>query len=195
MVLEAGVRVGAAIGQWGHTRLFSPWRYNIDAAAARLLEGSGWSTPDADTLPTGTELVEQYLEPLTTNLALADRIRTGCRLVSVSRAGMDKTRTAGRASTPFLVRLQNTEGAIQDHLARAVIDASGTWENPNPLGQSGLEAPGETEAREAGHITAPLPEINGRDRARFARRHVLLVGAGHSAANTLLELTGSADCC
>uniref|UniRef100_UPI000646EC63 FAD-dependent oxidoreductase n=1 Tax=Kocuria sp. ZOR0020 TaxID=1339234 RepID=UPI000646EC63 len=30
LVLEAGSTVAAAIRAWGHTRLFSPWRFNID---------------------------------------------------------------------------------------------------------------------------------------------------------------------
>ena len=42
LVLEAGPTVGAAVRRWGHTRLFSPWRYNIDDAARRLLEPTGW---------------------------------------------------------------------------------------------------------------------------------------------------------
>ena len=42
VVLEAGDAVAAAIRAWGHTRLFSPWRYNIDDAARRLLEATGW---------------------------------------------------------------------------------------------------------------------------------------------------------
>jgi cation diffusion facilitator CzcD-associated flavoprotein CzcO len=33
MVLERGPKVGAAVRAWGHVRLFSPWRYNIDDAA------------------------------------------------------------------------------------------------------------------------------------------------------------------
>ncbi|WP_372339061.1 FAD-dependent oxidoreductase, partial [Actinoplanes sp. RD1] len=28
VVLEAGPAAGAAIAEWGHVRLFSPWRYN-----------------------------------------------------------------------------------------------------------------------------------------------------------------------
>ncbi|MBB5749228.1 NAD(P)-binding domain-containing protein [Micrococcus sp. TA1] len=188
LVLEAGPDVGAAIRAWGHTRLFSPWRYNVDAAAARLLEPTGWVTPDPEALPTGTELVEQYLQPLAATEALAPRIRTGARVIAVSRAGMDKTRTAGRAQTPFLVRIQHADGTVEDVFASAVIDASGTWGQPNPLGQAGLEAPGETAARAAGRITTALPDVTGRDRARFAGQHVLVVGAGHSAANTLLEL-------
>ena len=188
LVLEAGPEVGAAIRDWGHTRLFSPWRYNVDDAAARLLEAEGWAAPDPEALPTGTELVEQYLQPLAATEALATRIRTGARVIAVSRAGMDKTRTSGRLDTPFLVRVQQTDGTVEDVLASAVIDASGTWNTPNPLGQAGLEAPGEAAARATGTITAPLPDVLGADRARFAGRHVLVVGAGHSAANTLLEL-------
>jgi thioredoxin reductase len=188
LILEAGNHVGAAVRAWGHTRLFSPWRYNVDDAAARLLEPTDWVIPDPEALPTGTELVEQYLQPLAATEALAARIRTGVRVIAVSRVGMDKTRTSGRAETPFLVRIQHADGTVEDVRASAVIDASGTWNTPNPLGQSGLEAPGEAQARTAGRITAPLPDVTGRDRVRFAGKHVLVVGAGHSAANTLLEL-------
>lgn len=188
LVLEAGAHVGDAIRHWGHTQLFSPWRYNIDEAAARLLEAGGWVAPEPEALPTGTELVERYLEPLAATEALATRIRTGVRVVAVSRSGMDKTRTAGRAEAPFLVRVQHADGAGEDLHASAVIDASGTWGTPNPLGRAGLDAPGEATARAAGLIAAPLPDVTGRDRARFAGRHVLVVGAGHSAANTLLDL-------
>ena len=45
LVLEAGPTVGAAVAQWAHVRLFSPWRYAIDPAAARLLAGTGWISP------------------------------------------------------------------------------------------------------------------------------------------------------
>ena len=37
-------------------------------------------------------------------------------------------------------------------------------------------------------MTAALPDVLGRDRALFAGRRVTVVGAGHSAANTLLSL-------
>jgi hypothetical protein len=75
---------------------------------------------------------------------------------------------------------------VDDIAARAVIDASGTWGRGNPLGHSGLPASGEEEA--AARITGPLPDVLGRDRSRFAGRHTLVVGMGHSAANTLLAL-------
>ena len=149
LILEAGTAAGAAIAEWGHTRLFSPWQYNLDAAAQRLLEAAGWTAPDADVLPTGHELREHYLEPLAQLPQLAESIRYDARVTAVSRAGMDKTRTARREETPFLVRIQTTDGHSEDVLASAVIDASGTWSTPNPLGQAGLLAPGEQQARAA----------------------------------------------
>lgn len=188
LILEAGTAAGAAIAEWGHTRLFSPWQYNLDAAAQRLLEADGWTAPDADALPTGHELREQYLEPLAQLPQLAESIRYDARVTAVSRAGMDRTRTAHREETPFLVRIETADGHIDDVLASAVIDASGTWSTPNPLGQAGLLAPGEHPAHAAGHITAPLPDVQGRDRDRFAGKRVMVTGAGHSAANTLLDL-------
>ncbi|MFH5821666.1 NAD(P)-binding protein [Georgenia sp. AZ-5] len=185
LVLEAGDGVGAAVHEWGHIRLFSPWEYDVDAAARRLLEPSGWVAPPGDLLPTGAELVTEYLEPLAGTPALRDRIVTGARVVAVSREGMDKTHGAGGEDRPFLVRTL-VDGQVVDHLARAVLDASGTWSQRNPLGAAGLQAPGEAEA--APSLLGPLPDVLGRDRDRVAGRHVLVVGAGHSATNTLLNL-------
>ncbi|MFE9101108.1 FAD-dependent oxidoreductase [Actinomadura geliboluensis] len=186
LVLEAGGEVGAAVSEWGHVRLFSPWRYDTDAAARRLLEPTGWRLPDPETLPTGAELVRDYLAPLAKVPALAGRIRTGTRVVAVTRQGVDVTRTVGRAERPLLVRAVGEDGAVDDIAARAVIDASGTWGRSNPLGHSGLPAPGEEQA--AARILGPLPDVLGRDRSRFSGRRTLVVGMGHSAANTLLAL-------
>jgi len=188
VIFEAGDAPAAAVEAWGHVRLFSPWRYNIDAAARRLLAGTGWQEPDPEALPTGSELLEQYLTPLAGVPAIQSTLHTGSQVIAVTRTGLDKTRSRRREETPFLVRVLNNTGAITDHRVRAVIDASGTWNTPNPLGQAGLPAPGEAEATAAGFITAPLPDASGCDRTRFAGNHILVVGAGHSAANTLLAL-------
>lgn len=188
VIFEAGAAPSAAVEAWGHIRLFSPWQYDVDAAARRLLAGTGWQKPEAETLPTGAELVEQYLRPLAAVPAISSALHTDSEVLAVSREGLDKTRTGGRDTTPFLIRVRDASGTVTDHRVRAVIDASGTWRTPNPLGQAGLPAPGETEASAAGLITVPLPDVTGRDRALFAGKHALVVGAGHSAANTLLAL-------
>lgn len=185
LVLEAGREVGAAVRSWQHVRLFSPWEYDVDAAAARLLEPTGWTFPDRDQLPTGAELVDRYLAPLAATPQLASRIRTGARVVAVSRVGVDKTRTVNREGRAYLVRAV-VDGRMQDLTAQAVIDASGTWGHPNPLGAAGLAAIGERES--SSWLVGPLPDVLGADRARFAGRHTLVVGMGHSAANTLLSL-------
>src|SRR4051794_1393914 len=188
VIFEAGGRVGAAVRQWGHIRLFSSWEHNIDPASRRLLEAEGWVEPRLTSLPYGAELVERYLQPLAEVPSIGEALRTSSRVVAVSRAGLDKTHSRGREETPFLVRVAAGDGTESDHLVRAVIDASGTWEQPNPLGQAGLPASGEVQAVAAGLISAPLPDVTGEDRANFAGKHVLVIGAGHSAANTLLAL-------
>lgn len=181
-VLEAGPAAGSSVRQWGHVRMFSPWRYNTDAAAARLLRASGWTAPDPEALPTGQDLVSAYMEPLAGLDVIAPLIRYGSRVSAISRLDVDRLRTAGREAAPFVVRMRDGS----EITARAVIDASGTWATPNVLGANGLPAHGEREA--ADRIDRAMPDVLGADRDRFAGRHTVVVGAGHSAATTLLAL-------
>ena len=190
VVLEAGDSVAAHLGSYRHVRLFSPWRYNVDRAARALLDAAGWVAPDADALPTAGELVDHYLAPLARTPALAPHIRFGTRVMAVSRDGFDKARTAGREHADFVLQVQSAEG-LRELRARAVIDASGTWSQPNPLGVHGLPVPGEAGART--HIVHGMPDVLGTQRSRYAGRKVLVVGAGHSAAGNLLALATLAE--
>lgn len=185
-VFESGPSAAASVRAWGHTRLFSPWKHLVDPASRRLLEATGWELPDPERAPTGTELVERYIAPLAAVDAIASRIRTDITVIGVSRQGMDRTRTQGRAATPFVLRLRTSDGREEETVARAVIDASGTYLSPNSLSSSGLDLLGLSEI--ANCVTPALPDVLGRDRAQFAGRRVTVVGAGHSAANTLLAL-------
>jgi hypothetical protein len=189
LVLEAGDQVGAAMSEWGHIRTFTPWRWIVDPTARDLLAETGWSHPEEEIPPTGAEIVSGYLRPLAAALG-SEVVRTGSRVVGVSRKGLDKTRTVDREERPFVVRVATAAG-VEDLLAAAVIDASGTWGRPNPLGGSGLPAHGEEAAHD--FMVGPLPDVLGRDRARFAGRRTLVVGLGHSAANTLLNLAALAE--
>ena len=190
IVLEAGTDVAHSVRQWGHVQLFSPWEYNIDRAAARLLGTVGWNSPEPDQYPTGIELVERYLEPLATKTALASHIRTSSRVTDISRAGFDRLKTRGREAAPFEIRYQNGQGprVMQAH---AVIDASGTWQSPNPAGANGLLAIGETQA--ADKIAYGMPDVLGKDRTRYAGKTVAVLGAGHSAIGTLTDLARLAE--
>ncbi|MDQ0103031.1 cation diffusion facilitator CzcD-associated flavoprotein CzcO [Paenarthrobacter nicotinovorans] len=186
VIFEAGPTAGAAIEQWRHIRLFSPWRFDLDDAAMRLLEPTGWEPPRPTALPCGGELIDNYLTPLAATPAIASRLQTGARVIAVTRQGMDKTHVRDRDTTPFVVRVEHEGGEVRDHTVAAVVDASGTWSTRNPLGTSGLPAVGETTA--ADRISSPLPDVVGRDRPAFAGRRVLVVDAGHSAANILINL-------
>jgi thioredoxin reductase len=185
VVLEAGDRVGHAAREWGHVRMFSPWDYNINRAAERLLARSGWNSPDPQHYPTGAELVEHYLDPLAERTELKEHIQTSSRVTAISRVGFDRLKTKGREQAQFEIRYQNGAGP-KTMLADAVIDASGSWSSPNPAGANGLEAIGESEASD--RIAYAMPDVLGRDRDRYANKTVAVLGSGHSAVGTLIDL-------
>lgn len=185
-IFERGERVGSAVAAWGHVRVFTPWRYIVDAAAQELLDAVGWTAPDPEDLPLGREIVARYLAPLAAQPSIANALQTGATVTSVTRAGLSKIDTGGRESAPFAVNWRDTAGAPHRILARAVIDASGTWHQPNPIGVDGRPVPGEVNASE--RIAYGVPDVLGADRPSYAGARVLVVGGGHSAANVLLDL-------
>ncbi|MFU0507494.1 FAD-dependent oxidoreductase [Pseudaminobacter sp. NGMCC 1.201702] len=184
-VFEKGARVGAAILDWGHVRVFSPWDYNVDEAARALLADNGVTAPAGEHLPTGEEIVRDYLEPLSRVPAIAVELHLGAEVTGITRLGHDLMSNDGRAEAPFVVRYRDAAGE-QRLLARAVIDASGTWSKPNPMGVDGLPAPGEAEAADL--IAYGIPDVAGGDREAYAGKRVLVVGSGHSAINVALAL-------
>jgi thioredoxin reductase len=190
-VYEAGATVAANVRDWGHVRLFSPWEYNTDTAARALLQSHGWQEPPGKAMPTGSDLYEAYLKPLAEVPEMVAVIETDTAVKAITRQGADKVLSKGRETKPFVLAVSNGNGAIRRDLARAVIDASGTWTAPNPLGTGGILAEGEAE--HADHIAYGIPDVLGRDRAIYDGRTTLVVGAGHSAANVLLDLARLAE--
>ena len=185
-VYEAGATVGANIRAWAHVRVFTTWEQNVDTASRRLLEATGWRLDEPQRIPTGDELYRLYLEPLARVPSLVSSIETGVRVTDVTRLRCDKMTTRDRGDRPFELRLERADGTRRTDLARAVIDASGTWQNPNPLGASGLPADGEQAF--ADRIAYGMPDVLGTARSRYANRRIAVVGAGYSAINTLLDL-------
>ena len=184
-VFEAGPSAGAGIRRWGHVRMFSPWKFNVDKEAVAILERHGWVMPEGDAFPTGHDLVNHYLEPLAGSSDLAPCITFNRRVVAVARQDHDLMKDGGRATAPYLVRVTGPDGE-QDVLAQAVIDASGTIETPGALGSSGLPAIGERAATD--RIFYGIPNVLGAHRSRYDGQRVLVVGSGHSALNALLDL-------
>ncbi|KAA6474643.1 flavoprotein [Agrobacterium sp. ICMP 7243] len=186
IVFERGDTVGASLLEWGHVRVFSPWKYNIDAAARSLLEKAGWQCPDDDALPTGSDIVGTYLRPLAALPQIAQNLKLGVTVTAITREGLDKVSSAGREGSAFVVRYRNSDEEEERLQVRAVIDASGTWTQPNPIGVDGLPVSGEAAASD--HIFYGIPDVAGAERATFAGKRVLVIGGGHSAINAALAL-------
>jgi thioredoxin reductase len=184
IIFEAGAEIGANTRQWQHVRMFSPWEFTVDRATVALLEAHGWSMPPANALPTGRDLIEKYMQPFAQLPEVQPHIHLNSRVTAISRKAIDKMKDNGRENAPFVIRVQCADGTEEIIEARAVIDASGTWHNPNPLGSDGLSAIGEASAQS--HIFYGIPDVKNQE--RYANKRVMVVGSGHSAINALLEL-------
>ncbi|MER5572476.1 NAD(P)-binding domain-containing protein [Streptomyces massasporeus] len=190
LVLEAGPSAGTAVRGWAHVRLFSPWSEITDPAAEKLLAPTGWTRPDGSAYPTGGDWAENYLQPLAD--VLADRIRYGATAVGVARAGRDRIVDAGRDEQPFTVHIALADGREERISARAVVDASGTWSTPSPMGADGLPALGEKSA--ADRISYRVPDLSDPAvRGRYAGRRTAVVGSGASAFTALAALADLAE--
>ncbi|NUK54118.1 NAD(P)-binding domain-containing protein [Streptomyces lunaelactis] len=185
LVLEAGDGAGSAVREWSHVRLFSTWGEVVDPAAEKLLAPTGWVRPDGATYPTGGDWAELYLQPLAD--VLGDKVRFGARVTGVSRLGRDRVVDADREQQPFTVHILNSDGTEQRITARAVIDASGTWSTPSPIGGDGLAALGERTASD--RISYRVPDLkDAAVRARYAGKRTAVIGSGASAFTALAYL-------
>jgi len=185
-VFEAAAQIAPNLRGWGHVRLFSIWEQCVDEAAVTLLKKNGWVSPPANKLPVGRDLVEDYLEPLAATPELASVVETDASVMRVSRLGLDRMKTSDREAAPFTLALSDASGNRREVQARAVIDTSGTWQNPNPLGANGWPAEGEEQFSD--RISYGIPDISGADRNSYGGMRTLVMGGGHSAANALLDL-------
>jgi thioredoxin reductase len=180
-VYEAAERVAGHVRDWGHVRLFTPWDLDLSPRVRALL-------PDAPTgsqSPTGNELAD-VLERAAAQLG--DRVRLRHRVEAVAREGLLKHEEIGtqeRARRPFRLLLTGPGGTEQTATADVVLDCTGSWGNPAPLGDGGIPAQGERALD--GRIVRRLPDVVG-DPARWAGREVLLVGAGNSAQTVARDL-------
>ncbi|WP_392544040.1 FAD-dependent oxidoreductase [Oryzobacter telluris] len=190
VVLEQGTRAADAVRRWGHVRLFSPWSELVDPAARRLLEPTGWTAPDPDGYPAGADWARAYLQPLAD--LLGERVRYGAKVTGVARRGRDRVVDSGREGEPFTVHVDASDGGPSRVTASAVIDASGTFSHPNPIGGDGYPADGEPAASD--RIAYRVPDAaDPADVTRYAGRTTAVVGAGHSALTALVALATLAE--
>jgi hypothetical protein len=185
---EASPAVAGNVRAWGHVRLFTPWEMSVSPRMRRHLEAAGREAPGGADCPTGHELAAGLLEPLAALPEIAPRLRLGTRVLSVGREGLlkhEEIATAERGRRPFRLLLRDGSGREWTETADAVIDATGTWGNPNTLGDAGIPAPGEQTLN--GEIRRDIPDLS-REAAAWAGKTVLLAGAGHSAQTAARDL-------
>lgn len=184
IVFEAGDSIGSSMLEWGHVRMFSPWQYNIDKIAKELLEKSGWTSPKQEALPTGRELVEEYLLPLSNLPEIKKHITLHAKVVGVAKKAHDKLKTGQRDNVPFQLYVE-VNGDTKVIEAKAVIDSSGTWNNPNPILSNGIWTNAERKLQNQIHYGIPnVVQLENR----YKNKSIMVIGSGHSAINALLDL-------
>jgi len=192
-VYERTGAVGGNIRSWGHVRLFTPWTMNVSPRARRHLAAAGSSSLDGDECPTGADLVSELLEPVAALPYMAPNLRFGDAVVEVGREGVlknDEIGTGRRSGLPFRILVREANGAERLDHADAVLDCTGTYHNPNSLGDGGIHAPGERAA--APFIVRRIPDVRSEPEV-WAGRRILLVGAGHSAQTAARDFARLAE--
>ncbi|MGI8819702.1 MAG: NAD(P)-binding domain-containing protein [Chthoniobacterales bacterium] len=185
-IFERGA-VAEAVREWGHVGMFSPFGMNATTRALAQLQAAGATLPGPEELLTGAEFRTRYLAPLARTLP-PGVLHENTTVVALGRSRILKGDHIGaptRNATPFRLLLQTGDQERIVH-ADAVLDCSGTYGQPNRLGDGGIPVPGERVC--ADHIHHGIPDLAGAARAQFDRRRVLVVGAGHSAATVICQL-------
>ena len=183
VLFERG-RVADNVRSWGYVRVFTEWKRNRSPLAVRLLAERGITLPPEESTSTGDELAA-YVARLAELPQLRGRVCPQSEVLAISRERTlrsDFIGDARRAERPFRLLVRGPGGERIVH-ADAVIDASGVYSTPNPVGNGGMFCPGERELQS--RIDYAIPDVEGRDRARFENKTTLVVGSGHSAASTL----------
>ncbi|MED3782548.1 NAD(P)-binding domain-containing protein, partial [Heyndrickxia sporothermodurans] len=125
------------------------------------------------------------LKPLANTSEIKNSLFVNTKVLSISRKNMDKMKTANREKQPFVIYAeQNRE--FKQFEARAVIDATGTWGNPNPANSNGIWL--KEEKAIFNQTFYGIPDILGVGKSRYLNKCVAVIGSGHSAINSLLEL-------
>ena len=185
--------VGGNVRDWGHVRLFTPWDLNVSPRARRMLSAARVGVPKGKNCPTGTELVQQLLQPIAELPAISGSIELGCRVKAIGRLGMlkrDEIGTEARAQQPFRLLVVDAEGEERIDQADIVFDCTGSYEHPNWLGDGGIPAPGEAAVED--RIVRRIPDFVAEEEA-WAGKSILLVGAGYSALAAARDLAALAE--
>jgi len=186
-------QIGSNVSRWGFVQVFTEWGRNRSPLAVRLLKSNGEVLPPDEEYSSGDELVS-YIQKIAALEPLQNRVFSQTEVLAVTREACLRSDFIGqsrRSEYSFRLLLRDSLGNERIENFDAVIDASGVYTSPNWIGSGGAPCPGELNCKDC--IDYALPDVAGRERARFANRSTLVVGSGHSAASTLLSVADLMD--
>lgn len=183
--------VAAHVRRWGHICMFTPFQMNSSPLGLAAITAQYPEQPVAspDTLMTGKQWIDNYLQPLADTDLLRGKIHCHTEVIAISRIGGLKTDTPGnpsRAEQPLRILFKDSQGKTQTSNVEIVIDTTGVFANPNWLGPGGAPAHGEIELRE--QICYEIPDLLDQEQGLYRDKHTLVVGGGYSAATTITAL-------
>lgn len=184
--------VGEHIRRWGHIRMFTPFGMNatqLGLAEVRR-EKAGRSLPAEGDLLTGRQFVDSYLTPLAESESLLESLHLEEAVLQVGRATNYKKAEVGER-LPFRLLVRDGKGHERIDTADVVLDCTGTFNTPQRLGDGGIPAIGELNAKQ--HIAWGIEDLLGEKRSHFAGRSIVLVGGSYSAATTICALADLAE--
>jgi thioredoxin reductase len=213
-ILEKG-RVGDAVRDWGHVRLFTPFEMN-SSSAGRAAVGATTDLPGDDAILSGEDYVTSYLEPLAERLRPHVSVLEQHEVVAVSRSTCGKSDLIGQPARGtklfrILCRIHSetsdsgsngdddseSSGGVSENSAETaecekvfesdvLVDCTGFVSRHRFVGAGGMPCPGELTL--LSDSAYGIPDIVGNDREKFAGRHTLVVGSGYSAATSICLL-------
>jgi thioredoxin reductase len=180
-------RIGENARTWGHVEMFTEWKRNRSPLGEKLLRQRGDNLPPAEEYPTGNSLAD-YLLRLVSLPELKSKVVPQTQVLSITRDGLNKGDLFGdprRNSQPFRLVTKGIAGE-KARKFDAILDCTGVYTSPNNVGIGGAKCIGESTLTQ--FIDYTIPDIAGADRLRFAGKHTVVVGSGHSAAQTALAI-------
>src|SRR5699024_11434383 len=85
-------------------------------------------------------------------------------IITIRRNNKEKRKSTNRNKTTFILHVKSS-GKRKSFLAKAVIDASSTWQQQNPIGAGGIYARGEKESSK--HIFYGIPDVLNKHEERY----------------------------
>ncbi len=174
---------GQHLLMWGHLQTHAPFGKLVSKAGMEALKTAKlteWLPPLEDPA-TGKSWVDGYLFPLSETPELTGKIRSGVDVIGAGRA--NALREDDERDGNFILHLRDSSGESSIEVA-SVIDCTGVHSQPRPMGRGGISAPGEMACRD--RISYIVEDILGADRAKYAGKSIVVVGAGISAATAVL---------